>query len=212
MKIPKITTLWRKNFLAGLIVLVPFWIIFLLAKAIFKWLLNLYALVPVQLQLESMPFWLDTIIFCGVLAVVSLGVSFLGWLSKRYFGQKLLQVLGIVIQKIPILGSVYSSIEQLLRTLTTGGKDQFRGAVYVQFPRQGIWAIGFVTGPVRTPNSPENHLNVFIPCVPNPTSGFHLMVPESEVKESGLSVEEAFKTILSLGMASSGSKISHKNV
>ncbi len=97
--------------------------------------------------------------------------------------------------------SVYSALDQLLRTLAAGGGKQFNRVVYVEYPRKGIWALAFVTGPAREKHIPEGHLNIYIPTTPNPTSGFHLIVSEADVRESGMTVEHAFKTILSLGIA-----------
>ncbi len=77
--------------------------------------------------------------------------------------------------------------------------------VYIEYPRKGCWALAFVTGKAGGPNAPANHLNVYVPTTPNPTSGFHLIVPEAEVRESQMKVEDAFKTILSLGIAQPGS-------
>ena len=81
------------------------------------------------------------------------------------------------------------------------GKEKFNRVVFVEYPRKGVWAVAFVTGHATLRGIPPGFISVFIPTVPNPTSGFHLMVNESEVVESGLSVENAFKLILSLGVA-----------
>ena len=71
----------------------------------------------------------------------------------------------------------------------------------IEYPRKDVWAVAFVTGNAKLKGIPEGYLSVYIPTVPNPTSGFHLMVSEKEVKESGLKVDDAFKLILSLGVA-----------
>jgi uncharacterized membrane protein len=103
-----------------------------------------------------------------------------------------------------VIRGVYSALDQLLRTLANGGGQQFNRVVYIEYPRKGLLAIAFVTGPARGPAVPPGHLNVYVPTTPNPTSGFHLIVPENEVRESLLKVEDAFKTILSLGLAQPG--------
>ena len=102
-----------------------------------------------------------------------------------------------------MLRSIYGALEQLLHTLAQGGGAQFRRVVYIEYPRKDVWALAFVTGPARAPGFPDGYLNVYVPTTPNPTSGFHLLVAEAEVRPSELSVEEAFKTILSLGIAQS---------
>jgi len=92
--------------------------------------------------------------------------------------------------------------------MAAGDKQQFSRVVYVEYPRKGTYALAFVTSTARSPveNSKEIFLNVYVPTTPNPTSGFHLIVSESEVRDSNLSVEEAFKTILSLGIAQTEEK------
>jgi uncharacterized membrane protein len=176
--------------------------------SVFGLLWKLPYLLPPNLQPENMFFDHETIIqvFNFVVAVVgtltlAFLVSFVGWVSKQYIGKKFLELIAEVISHIPVIRSVYSALDQLLKTLASGDGGQFSRVVYIEYPRKGIWALAFVTGPARGPNVPEKHLNVYIPTTPNPTSGFHLLVPENEVRESNLSVEQAFKTILSLGLA-----------
>ena len=91
--------------------------------------------------------------------------------------------------------------------MAAGDKKQFSRVVYVEYPRKGSWALAFVTGSARNPTGISgDFLNVYVPTTPNPTSGFHLVVSESEVRDSHLSVEEAFSTILSLGIAQPDAK------
>jgi uncharacterized membrane protein len=134
--------------------------------------------------------------------LAALGISFLGWVSKQYLGQKILELIAFLIQRIPVVRTVYSALDQLLKTVAAGGGKQFSRVVYVEFPRAGCWTLAFVTGRAKVPGSNSPHLNVFVPATPNPTSGFYLIVAEQDVREAGMSVEEAFKAILSLGIAS----------
>jgi uncharacterized membrane protein len=134
-----------------------------------------------------------------VLAAV---ISTIGWASRFYLGKKLLEVVAELIQRIPVVRSIYGALDQLLKTLAAGGGQQFSRVVYVEYPRTGAWAIAFVTGPAVLPFTQERHLNVYVPTTPNPTSGFHLIVPENQVRDSGMRVEEAFRVLLSLGIAS----------
>lgn len=193
--------LLRKNFFAGFFVLVPIAVIYWLGNAILGWLWNIHGIVFSFFGIDSHSPLLNSLTFVGAMLVLVFSISMLGWASKLYLGQKALEFLGEVIQRIPVLGTIYSSLDQLLRTVASGGGQQFSRVVMIEYPRKGVWAIAFVTGAGRYSTLPEGFLNVFIPTVPNPTSGFHLIVPESDVKESGLTVEDAFKTILSLGIA-----------
>ena len=135
----------------------------------------------------------------GAALVLAFTISFVGWVSKQYLGKRILKFVSEIIEHIPVIRSVYSALDQLFRTLGSGGGQQFSRVVYVEYPRKDCWALAFVTSPARGPES--KHLNVYVPTTPNPTSGFHLIVPEADVRGSGLSVEDAFKTILSLGIA-----------
>lgn len=209
-RLPRLGALLRSHFLTGMLVVTPFMAVAWISFAALSALWGLREIVPNGLRPSTwvpdptLAWLVDLAIILGVLAVLALVVSFLGWISKQVLGQKLLDyVAEHVIQRIPVLRSVYGALEQLLHTLAQGGGQQFRRVVYVEYPRKGMWAIAFVTGPVREKSMPDGFLNVYVPTTPNPTSGFHLLVAEAEVRPSDLSVEEAFKTILSLGIAQS---------
>ena len=201
--------LLKKHFLAGLFVLLPIGVAIWLLAQVGALLWQLRELVPGPLKPEA--FFADddaamiaNIIVAGfVTLLVALGISFVGWFSKRFLGRKVIQFLEFLILRIPVVRSIYSALDQFLKTMANGGGNQFNRVVYVEYPRKGSWALAFVTGPAKAEVLQKNLLNVYVPTTPNPTSGFHLIVPEADVVESGLSVEEAFKTILSLGIAQS---------
>jgi uncharacterized membrane protein len=209
-RLPRIGALLRSHFLSGLLVVTPFGVVVWLALMALKALWGLREWVPQSWRPETwlpdptVAFLVNLAITIGCVVVLSLGISLVGWVSKQLLGQKMLDyVAEHVIQRIPVLRSVYAALEQLLRTLAQGGGQQFRRVVYVEYPRKGVWALAFVTGPVRALGMPDGFLNLYVPTTPNPTSGFHLLVAEEEVKPAEMSVEEAFRTILSLGIAQS---------
>lgn len=197
----------KRHFLAGVLVLIPFGVITWILAAVVRTVWQLHLFLPSALRPEAV--FTDPIsarlfnlgLTLGILVVLVIGISGLGWGSKQYLGRKALELLGDLIQHIPVIRSVYSALDQLLKTLATGSGRQFSRVVYVEYPRKGIWTLAFVTGPAREPGIPPQHLNIYVPTTPNPTSGFHLIVPESDVRDSHLKVEDAFKTILSLGIA-----------
>lgn len=197
--IPKLGALLRSHFFTGLLVAAPIGVIVWIAMAAGRALWNLNELLPDHWQQENPVFNAAVSLALALGACVL--ISFLGWISTQYLGQKILETVAALIERIPVLRSVYSALDQLLKTVGTGKGQQFSRVVYVEYPRKGCWALAFVTGPARGPNAPGQHLNVYVPTTPNPTSGFHLIVPENEVRESGMKVEEAFRTILSLGIA-----------
>ncbi|MBI5548842.1 MAG: DUF502 domain-containing protein [Deltaproteobacteria bacterium] len=210
-QLPRLGALLRSHFLSGLLVVTPFGVIVWISIVALQALWGLRQLVPEPWRPEhwlpstTLAWLVDVAITLGAVAFLALSISLIGWVSKQLLGQKLLDfVADHVIQRIPVLRSVYSALEQLLRTFTQGGGQQFHRVVYVEYPRKGVWAIAFVTGPVRESALLEGLVNIYVPTTPNPTSGFHLIVPEAEVKPTNLSVEEAFRTILSLGIVHSG--------
>lgn len=206
----KLGALLKQHFFAGILVLIPLGVI----AWIFSWAFGVFAalleLLPDSLRPETFLADPTGIRFANVLiififcVIAAMAVSLLGWASKNYFGRKVLEFVGEIIQRIPVIRSVYSALDQLLKTFTAGGGQQFNRVVYVEYPRKECWTLAFVTGPAKNAALPPHHLNLYVPTTPNPTSGFYLIVAESEVRDSHLSVEEAFKTILSLGIAHGG--------
>lgn len=203
----------RGNFFAGLLILAPLMVVGWILMSVLSFLWNFKTLVPIpQLLVEDAhPFILFSwnaltllVIWASLLGIV----SFIGFISKLYLGRTLLGWIGSLIEKIPVVRSIYSSLNQLLKTMASGEKNQFSRVVYFEFPRAGSYSLGFVTGNIRLPgDSHTDYLNIFIPTTPNPTSGFYLIVKATEVKDAHLTVEEAFKQLISFGIAQSEAKI-----
>lgn len=206
-EIPELRSLFRDHFFSGLLVLIPLVVIGWILSAVLRQIWGLNELLPDDWRPENvlvnpaLAGLFNLLIALTGCALLGMGISVLGWVSKNYLGRKILDTISVVILRIPVIRSVYSALDQLLRALTSGGGRQFRRVVYVEYPRAGCWALAFVTGEARGPNAPAAHLNLYIPTTPNPTSGFHLIVPEKDVRESQMTVEQAFRTILSLGIA-----------
>ncbi len=196
MNLQKIKLIIKDHFLSGLIVLAPILIVLI----VFQWIFGGLIQSIHRLTGAVSPF-LDILIVMGVMLAGVLLVSIVGLFSRLYFGQKVFEWLKEAMQKIPFFGAIYSSLEQLISAISSSGGKQFNRVVFIEYPRKEVWAVAFVTGNAKLKGIPAGYLSVYIPTVPNPTSGFHLMVKESEVVESGLKVDEAFKLILSLGVA-----------
>jgi uncharacterized membrane protein len=209
-RIPNFGALLRRHFFAGLLVVIPMGVIAWILASVIGALFQLHVFLPEAWRPETFledptqAMIANLIIALAAALLLAMGVSLLGWASKQFIGRKILEFIASqVIQRIPVVRSIYSALDQLLRTMAAEGAQQFNRVVYIEYPRKGVWALGFVTGPAKGPAAPAAHLNVFVPTTPNPTSGFHLIVAESEVRDSHLAVEEAFRTILSLGIAQS---------
>ena len=128
-------------------------------------------------------------------------ITFIGWLSLSFLGKKIFEILNNILKKIPILRTIYSAIGQMTETFTKTGNDQ-KSVVLLEYPRKGIWAVGFATkeneGLIKN-KVKEEIINVFVPTTPNPTSGFLLMVPKKDLIYLDVSFEQASKFIVSAG-------------
>jgi uncharacterized membrane protein len=137
------------------------------------------------------------------LVVVLVALLLTGIFAANFVGQWWLRQGGRLLQRIPIVKSVYSSIKQVSDTLFSSNGNAFREAVLVQYPRDGCWTIAFVTGKPGGEAASYLHadyLSLYVPTTPNPTSGFFLMVPRADVIALRMSVDEALKYIISMGV------------
>jgi uncharacterized membrane protein len=194
-------THFKRYFLAGLLLLAPLsitiWVI--------TWVFDLLdSVLPQALRSESL-FGIHIPGF-GVL-VVLLVVLTTGFLAANLIGQKLVSIWENLMQRIPLVRSIYSSVKQVSDTILSPNGQAFRQAVLVQYPRQGSWTIAFLTG---TPAEelavklPTECVSVYVPTTPNPTSGFFLMMPKSEVILLSIGVDAALKYVISMGTVPPG--------
>lgn len=204
-RIKKFQSAFAGHFISGLLILAPLLIVAVVFHWIFGGLVSWIENVPLHFIFDSansrMAGFVRFLIVIGILLSGIFLVSSLGFISRQYLGSKFLNSVKETIAKIPFFGSVYSSLNQLLKAVSNKGEKQFHRVVYVEYPRKEIWSVAFVTGKANLKGLPPGYISVFIPAVPLPTSGFHLMVKEADVIESGLGVDEAFTLMLSLGTA-----------
>jgi uncharacterized membrane protein len=130
----------------------------------------------------------------GLLVVYAAGL-----LATNVLGRRLVDTWDALLSRIPLVKSIYLSSKQITQVFSAGGRDAFRRAVYVEFPKEGSYSIAFVTNNVRTASG-KNYYTVFIPTSPNPTSGYVLFLEEHRVYPTAFGVEEAMKIIMSGGM------------
>ena len=129
------------------------------------------------------------------LTVPLLSILLIGLMARNIAGKWLLDFGERFLQAIPLAGQIYKTLKQLLETLLKDTNSKFRRVILVEYPRQGMWAIGFVTGNVSSEiqaQMSETMLSVFIPTSPNPTTGWYAVVPEKDVVNLSMSIEEAF--------------------
>ncbi len=185
----------RNYFIAGIVVLIPIGITIYLT-------LFLISISSVILPKEINPNHYLPYNVPGVeILTAVLIITFIGWLSLSFIGKKLLNLFNNILQKIPILRTIYSAIGQMTETFTQKDKGK-KNVVLVEYPRKGSWAVGFATkensGEI-TNKTNKKLVNVFVPTTPNPTSGFLLMFPKEDVIYLDLTFEEASKFIVSAG-------------
>ncbi|MDP7114863.1 MAG: DUF502 domain-containing protein [Myxococcota bacterium] len=208
---PKPKRLWRNYlarvrnyFVAGLLVTVP--------AVVTIWVFNRFVLsldgvlhlIPSDWAIQGRGIKEILTAIPGLGAIATLVcVVVVGFLATNFLGRQLVNYTERVIQRVPVISTIYQGVKQLLEAIFTSDSSRFREVVYLQYPRVGVWSLGFVTGTAydaATEKIGRQCLNVFVPTTPNPTSGFYLLVPEEDVIYSGLSVEQAFKLIMSVGI------------
>jgi len=130
-------------------------------------------------------------------AVVLTGL--LGFLTRYYIGKKLVQLMDYVLLNVPLLGKIYGTVKQVNQAFTSEKKSSFQQVIMVEFPRKGLYSVGFVTAEQVKTDEGESIISIFVPTTPNPTTGFLLLLPESKVVKLDMSVAEGIKYIVSLG-------------
>ena len=192
----------RKYFITGLLILVPL--------SITLWVLNLIIGTMGQSLLLLPPEWRPETVFKFTIIRNLLGtiltlliILLTGVLTRNFLGKQVVRMWETLLTHIPVVSSIYTSVKQVSDTLFSSSGNAFRKAVLVQYPRAGSWTIAFLTG---VPGGDvANHLqgeyiSVYVPTTPNPTSGFFLMVPKADAIELDMSVDEALKYIVSMGV------------
>jgi len=130
-------------------------------------------------------------------------ILLIGLMARNIAGRWLLDFGERILQAIPLAGAVYKTLKQLLETLLKDSNGKFRRVILVEYPRPGIWAIAFVTGTMSSEiqsNMSRPMLSIFIPTTPNPTTGWYAIVPEDDVVNLSMSIEDAFKLVISGGI------------
>jgi len=190
----------RKYFITGLLILVPLAITLWVIHSVIGVMDQSLLLLPEEWRPEA----LLGMHVPGVGTILTLLIILVtGILARNYIGNSVLAVWEAILNRIPIVNSIYSSVKQVSDTLFSSDGNAFRTAVLVEYPRKGSWTIAFVTGtpsPVVQKHLQGEHVNIYVPTTPNPTSGFFLMVPKADVIELDISVDVALKHIVSMGV------------
>lgn len=191
----------RAYFLAGILITAPVSITMYLAWVIVSFIDNrVTAFIPAQYNPETyLPFALPGL---GVV-IVLVGLTLIGAFTAGFFGRLIMRTYEGLLNRMPVIRSVYGAIKQIVETVLAQQSAAFREAVLIEYPRRGLWAIAFITGQTEgeVQNlTDEDMVNIFLPTTPNPTSGFLLFVARRDIVSLSMSVEEAIKMVISGGI------------
>lgn len=190
----------KKYLIAGLLVWAPVWVTYL----VINFLLTTFDQVIVLLPKNYQPDTLFGVHVPGLgLIIILLLIFFTGMLVSNFLGDYLIKLWEKLLARIPLVRTVYSGVKQILNTVFSSNEVAFRKVVLIEYPRQGIWTIAFQTGSANkevNSKSGEELISVYVPTTPNPTSGFLLFVAANKVVELDMSVDEALKMVISLGV------------
>ncbi len=194
----------KQNFITGLLLLLPFigtiYVLYILIKFSNK-------LLKILIPFKGIP----EIPGLGLLLAFII-IYLIGFFSNRYFGKKLLFYWEQFLQKIPGIRGIYTSIKKITQNITVIDRSRFLKVVAIEYPRKGIFAIGFVTSEKNFIKNGEkdNLVTLFIPTSPNPTSGFVILAPEEELIPLDISIDDAFSFIISGGIYTPGGENDQK--
>jgi uncharacterized membrane protein len=201
---------WRTNFFTGLAVVLPA----VVSVAVLVWLFGTVANITDTLLIflprdlthqdsgKGAMYWYWSFVAL-VLAVIL--ISVVGLLTRHYLGKQMIELVDGALLRVPLLNKIYATIKQVNEAFSTNKKTAFKTVVLVEFPREGMRSIGFITSEQHDEiqaKAREKVVCVFIPTTPNPTSGFLVLVPEDKIVKLDMSVAEAIKYIISLGSIS----------
>jgi uncharacterized membrane protein len=194
----------RKYIITGLLIWIPLVITLWVLKLIVETLDQTLLLLPEQWRTES---FLGVHI-PGLGVILTLVIVFVtGVFATNFFGARLVHLWHEILHRIPVVNSIYSSVKQISDTLFSSSGQAFRKALLVQWPREGMWTIAFLTGVpggdvVR--HLSGDYVSVYVPTTPNPTGGYFVMLARQDVIELDMTVDEALKYIISMGVVSPG--------
>ncbi|MEE8299736.1 MAG: DUF502 domain-containing protein [Desulfatiglandales bacterium] len=192
----------KNYFLTGLLVILPIFITVYVILFLIRGMDAILKFIPVKYLPDTyLPFHIPGL---GLIFVVIL-VFAVGLLARNIVGRKIVRLGENIVERIPLVRILYAGVKQLLETIFLQKTDAFKRVALVEYPRRGTYVIGFITGESKgevQDKTDKNMINVFIPTTPNPTSGFYMLVPDDELVVLNMSVEDAFKLIISGGIVS----------
>jgi uncharacterized membrane protein len=190
----------KTNLIAGLIVIVPLVATIYAVVVLVRFADKLLLVIPYAYRPENiLPFPIPGL----GLALAFILLYLTGFLVRNLLGRKLVEIGEWLMYRIPFVSPLYKAVKQLVETLLSGSSRDFKRVVLIEYPRKGVYGLAFVTGLAVGEiqlKTDRKCINVFVPTTPNPTSGYYLILPEEDVIELDMSVEDAFKVLISGGI------------
>jgi uncharacterized membrane protein len=199
----------KNDLIAGLLVAIPLATTIWLSINVANWAVNFLTSIPKQINpFDGLdPILVNVLNLLVGFTVPLMAILLIGLMARNIAGKWFLDFSERLLQAIPLAGAVYKTLKQLLETLLKDSGNRFRRVVLVEYPRRGIWALAFVTGSIDSEiqaQMSDRMLNLFIPTTPNPTTGWYAVVPEQDVVDLQMSIEDAFKVVISGGIVNPG--------
>jgi uncharacterized membrane protein len=199
----------KNDLIAGLLVAIPLATTIWLSINVANWAVNFLTSIPKQINpFDGLdPLLVNVLNLLVGFTVPLMAILLIGLMARNIAGKWFLDFSERLLQAIPLAGAVYKTLKQLLETLLKDSGNRFRRVVLIEYPRRGIWALAFVTGSIDTEiqaQMSDRMLNLFIPTTPNPTTGWYAVVPEQDVVDLNMSIEDAFKVVISGGIVNPG--------
>jgi uncharacterized membrane protein len=202
---------FKRNFISGIVTIIPLWITWLLFEFVFRQLskfgkplvrtvsLDLHEDAPLLAKMLMHPWFIDVL----AVAVVVLGIYCLGWLASRVIGRRVLNAMESLVERLPLIQTVYGSVKKLVSVLQTK-PDNVERVVLIDFPHASMKAVGLVTRTFTDANTGRQLAAVYVPTTPNPTSGYLEIVPIEELVSTDWSIDQAMNFIISGGAIAPG--------
>jgi uncharacterized membrane protein len=200
--VKRLRTSIKNYFITGLLVILPIFITAYVIWALIRAMDVVLKYIPVRYLPET---YLNIYIpGLGLILVVILILA-VGLLTRNFAGRRVVQFWDNLVDRIPLARIIYTAVKQFLEAFLFQKSDAFKRVALIEYPRRGIYVLGFITGETKgeiQAKTNKKMINVFVPTTPNPTSGFYILIPEDDLTVLDMSVEEAFKLLISGGLVS----------
>lgn len=187
-------------FFTGLLVVLPLYLTVYVLSIIVRFMDNIFVVMPVALQPDHyLPLHIPGL---GIIVTLA-GILIVGLLTTNLLGKKVLELAEGLMTKLPLVRPIYNSSKQLMETFLKKDNEGFKKVVLIEFPKAGVYSVGFLTGRVKgelKTKTGEDNVSIFIPCTPNPTTGYYIVARERDCIHLEMKAEDAFKLIMTGGL------------